>query len=137
MAQEPITIKQTIAAPLQKVWNYWTAPEHITQWNAASDDWYTPRAVSDVKPGGRFSYRMEARDGSVGFDFEGTYDAVSENTLAYTLGDGRKAWVLFSETGGGTAVTQRFEPETQNPTDMQQAGWQAILDNFKKYTEAH
>ena len=137
MTNQTITVQQTINAPLQKVWDYWTAPEHIMQWNAASDDWYSPRAESDLRPGGRFSYRMEARDGSVGFDFEGVYDAVTQNkALEYTLGDGRKAWVEFSEEGGSTKVTERFEAENTHPAEMQQTGWQAILDNFKKYTEA-
>jgi uncharacterized protein YndB with AHSA1/START domain len=134
---ETITVQQTVNAPVEKVWEYWTTPEHITQWNAASDDWYSPRAESDLKPGGRFSYRMEARDGSVGFDFEGTYDAVTpQQSLEYTLGDGRKAWIEFSGEGEGTNVVERFEAETTHPVEMQQTGWQAILDNFKRYTES-
>lgn len=137
MSQETITVQQLVQAPQEKVWTYWTTPEHITQWNNASDDWYTPRAESDLRPGGRFTYRMEARDGSVGFDFFGTFDAVLPNKLLeYTLGDGRKVWLEFSPEGEGTKVVERFEPESVHPVDMQQAGWQAILDNFKKYTEA-
>src|SRR5688572_21699617 len=133
MEKQTVTVQQVVAAPQQKVWDYWTQPEHITQWNSASDDWYTPRAVSDLRPGGQFSYRMEAKDGSVGFDFEGTYDVVSPQTLEYTLGDGRKVWIEFSAEGDSTKVVERFEAESQNPVAMQQTGWQAILDNFKAY----
>ena len=136
MNPQSITIEQVIAAPVEKVWQYWTTPEHITQWNNASDDWYTPRAESDLRTGGRFSYRMEARDGSVGFDFWGTYDMITPNEkLEYTLGDGRKVTIQFTPEGDGTKVVERFEAETENPVEMQQTGWQAILDNFKAYTE--
>lgn len=138
MNQQTITVQQTVNATPEKVWDYWTLPEHITQWNAASDDWYTPRAESDVRAGGLFSYRMEARDGSVGFDFGGTYDAVTPNEMIeYTLGDGRKVTVQFTPEGDGTKVVERFDAEMTNPVEMQQSGWQAILDNFKTYTEAY
>lgn len=133
-----ITVQQTVQAPLEKVWQYWTSPEHITQWNNASPDWYTPRAESDLRNGGAFTYRMEARDGSVGFDFGGTYDVVTPNkSIEYTIGDGRKVWIEFLPSGNGVNVVERFEAETQNEVALQQTGWQAILDNFKAYTESH
>jgi uncharacterized protein YndB with AHSA1/START domain len=133
-----IKIETTVNAPVEKVWSYWSEPKHITQWNQASDDWHTTSAENDLRPGGSFSSRMEAKDGSFGFDFGGTYDAVEENKLIeYTLGDGRKVRVIFSKDGNATRVEESFEAETTNPTEMQRAGWQAILDNFKKYTEAN
>jgi len=138
MNQQAITVQQIIEAPVEKVWNFWTKPEHITQWNNASDDWYTPRAESDVRPGGRFVYRMEARDGSVGFDFGGTYDTVmSLKSLEYTLDDGRKVWIEFSTEGNSTKISERFDPDSEHSVEMQQTGWQAIVDNFKKYAETH
>jgi uncharacterized protein YndB with AHSA1/START domain len=133
-----IKIETTVNAPVEKVWSYWSEPKHITQWNQASDDWHTTSAENDLRPGGSFSSRMEAKDGSFGFDFGGTYDAVEENKLIeYTLGDGRKVRVIFSKDSNATRVEESFEAETTNPTEMQRAGWQAILDNFKKYTEAN
>ena len=120
------------------MFNYWTKPEHITQWNNASEDWFTPRAENDLRPGGSFSCRMEARDGSFGFDFSGVYDAVTENEyIEYTIGDGRKVKVFFSPEGNKTKGVESFEAETENPVEMQKGGWQAILENFKKYTEAN
>ncbi|HRH56730.1 MAG TPA: SRPBCC family protein [Chitinophagales bacterium] len=133
-----ITVTAIINAPIEKVWNYWTSPEHITQWCNASDDWHAPRAENDVQLGGKFTTRMEAKDGSFGFDFSGVYDEVRlHEYIAYTIGDGRKVNITFSGNGNETSVTEAFEPENQNPLDMQQAGWQAILDNFKKYVEAN
>ena len=138
MSNQTITVQQVVNAPLEKVWDYFTTPEHITQWNNASDDWYTPRVENDLRNGGKFVYRMEARDGSFGFDFAGTYDAVTpQQTIAYTLGDGRKVHLQFSTDSGGTKVVEQFEAERTNPVEMQQTGWQAILDNFKSYTESH
>lgn len=132
----PITIETTVNAPIEKVWAYWSTPQHIMNWNSASPDWHTPRATNDLRTGGSFTSRMEARDGSFGFDFGGTYDLVETNkTIAYTMGDGRKVKVTFEATGNQTKVTETFDPESQNPIEMQRAGWQAILDNFKKYTE--
>ncbi|MBZ4190219.1 SRPBCC family protein [Niabella beijingensis] len=137
MESTSITVAATINMPVEKVWEYWTEPEHIKKWNSASDDWHTPRAENDLWTGGSFSSRMEARDGSMGFDFGGVYDEVKVNErIAYTMGDGRKVEVLFSGKGNSTAVTETFDAETTNPVEMQQAGWQAILDNFKQYTEA-
>ncbi len=133
-----ITVESTINAPVAKVWDYWTKPEHITQWCAASDDWHTPRAENDLRVGGNFSSRMEAKDGSFGFDFGGVYDAVTTNEhIEYTIGDGRKVKITFSANGDTTKVVETFEAEDTNPIEMQRGGWQAIMDNFKKYTEAN
>lgn len=132
-----ITVENTINAPVEKVWSYWTKPEHITQWNNASDDWHTPHAENDLRTGGSFVSRMEAKDGSFGFDFAGVYDAVTTNEyIEYTLEDSRKVTITFTADGGKTKVTESFEAENTNPVELQKAGWQAILDNFKKYTEA-
>lgn len=131
-----ITINVSIKAPASKVWEYWTAPEHITKWNNASDDWHSPSAENDVRTGGKFNIRMEAKDGSVGFDFGGVYDNVRPNEIIeYTMGDGRKVTVNFKESDGKTEVTETFEAESVNPLEMQREGWQNILNNFKKYTE--
>ncbi|WP_114783525.1 SRPBCC family protein [Botryobacter ruber] len=131
-----ITVETTVQAPVEKVWKSWTEPQHITQWNNASDDWHTPRAENDVRVGGKFTSRMEARDGSMGFDFEGTYSAVEEHRqLAYAMPDGRKVQITFAPTAAGTHVTETFDAEQTHSLEMQQQGWQAILDNFKKYVE--
>jgi uncharacterized protein YndB with AHSA1/START domain len=133
-----ITVEALVNAPLDTTWAFWTGPDHITQWNNASDDWHTPWAKNDLVPGGRFVARMEAKDGSMGFDFGGTYDEVVEHSkLAYTLDDNRKVTVSFSETDSGTRVVEEFEAEDENSPELQQQGWQAILDNFKEYTESH
>lgn len=131
-----ITVSTTVKAPVDKVWQYWTGPEHIIKWNNASDDWHTPRAENDLRPGGKFLSRMEAKDGSMGFDFRGIYDEVKTNELiAYTMGDERKATVVFETNGNETKINTTFEAETENSVELQRGGWQAILDNFKKYTE--
>jgi uncharacterized protein YndB with AHSA1/START domain len=131
-----ITIDTTIKAPVEKVWKFWSAPEHITKWNAASPDWHTPHAENDLRPGGKFSSRMEAKDGSFGFDFGGVYDEVRTNELiTYTLGDGRKVRVEFTSKDGETKVTETFDAESTHSEEMQRGGWQAILDNFKIYAE--
>jgi len=136
--KQSITIKSNINAPVEKVWKMWNTPSDIMQWNAASDDWHTPRAESDLRAGGTFSARMEAKDGSFGFDFGGTYDEVIPNSkLAYTLGDGRKVDVTFEGNGQQTKVIETFEAESENSIEMQRDGWQAILDNFKKYAESN
>ncbi|MEJ5963293.1 SRPBCC family protein [Pedobacter immunditicola] len=132
-----ITVETTVNAPVDRVWKFWTTPEHITQWNFAADSWHSPTAENDLRPGGRFVSRMEAKDGSMGFDFEGVYDEVKTNELiAYTLGDDRKVTVTFRDQGNQTKVVETFEAERQNPLELQQGGWQAILDNFKKHVEA-
>ncbi len=131
-----ITVTATVNAPLEKVWQSWTAPEHITNWCFASPDWCAPRAENDLRAGGKFMTRMEARDGSEGFDFEGIYSAVeTHKKIAYGLSDGRKVEISFETAGDATLVTETFDAETENPVEMQRGGWQAILDNFKKYTE--
>ena len=136
--QSTITVETTVTAPVEKVWTLWSQPEHITKWNSPSDDWHTPRAENDLRVGGNFTSRMEAKDGSFGFDFGGTYDAVRDNEhIAYTLGDGRKVTIDFTPDGDTTRVVETFDPESENTREMQQAGWQAILDNFKKYAERH
>jgi len=133
-----ITVENTINAPVEKVWEYWTKPEHIIKWCNASDDWHTPRAENDLRVGGKFVSRMEAKDGSMGFDFGGVYDAVRTNEyIEYTLGDDRKVKINFSAQGNKTKVVESFEAENTHSIEMQQGGWQAILDNFKKYTEAN
>jgi uncharacterized protein YndB with AHSA1/START domain len=131
-----ITVETSVNAPVEKVWEFWTTPDHITKWNHASDDWHSPRASHDLREGGKFSYRMEAKDGSIGFDFGGTFDVIKPNQyLAYTIGDGRKVKVSFSDTGNSTNISESFEAEGTNPVELQKNGWQAILDNFKKYAE--
>ncbi|MBS1604226.1 MAG: SRPBCC family protein [Bacteroidetes bacterium] len=137
-AATKITVETTVKKPVEKVWEFWSAPEHITKWNTASDDWHTPHAVNDLRTGGKFSARMEAKDGSFGFDFGGVYDNVQQYRLIeYTLGDGRKVSVSFNSKDNETRITETFEAEGTNPIEMQKGGWQAILDNFKKYTETH
>ena len=132
-----ITVEATVHAPITTVWDSWNNPDHITQWAFASPAWHTPWAKNDLRVGGSFSSRMEAKDGSFGFEFGGVYDAVTTNELiAYTMADGRKVIVEFSAEGDATKVVERFDAENENPVDMQQMGWQAILDNFKKYTES-
>lgn len=132
-----ITIQATIKAEIQKVWDYYSLPEHITNWNFASDDWHCPSAENDLQPGGRYKARMEAKDGSFGFDFEATYDEViKQKKIVYTLDDGRKVVTDFENQDGKTKVTTVFDAESENSIEMQKEGWQAILNNFKKYTEA-
>ena len=133
-----ITIESTVNAPVEKVWEYWVKPEHITKWNYASDDWHSPWAKADFREGGNFSARMEAKDGSFGFDFGGVYDIIRKNEyIESTLGDGRKVKVTFSAAGNKTKVVESFEAENTNSVELQKGGWQAILDNFKKYTETN
>lgn len=132
-----ITVRSHVHAPIKEVWNFWTRPEHITQWNNASPDWHTPRAENDLKEGGRFSSRMEAKDGSMGFDFEGKYTKVEENaTLNYTMDDNRKVEIRFEASEDGVIITQTFEAEDENSYSMQKQGWNNILQNFKKYAES-
>lgn len=133
---QKITIGATVNAPVEKVWQYWGAPEHITKWNSPSPDWHTPYAENDLRTGGKFVSRMEAKDGSFGFDFGGVYDEVIPNQrIVYTLGDGRQAAIDFTKEGNQTKIVIVFDAENENPVEFQQAGWQAILDSFKKYTE--
>jgi uncharacterized protein YndB with AHSA1/START domain len=134
--KKAITVATLIKAPIEKVWTYWTEPIHITQWNFASIDWWAPRATNDLTKGGKFSFRMEAKDGSFGFDLEGMYDRVEiQKRIDYTLSDERKVMVEFVIDGNTCKVVEEFEAETENSEELQRAGWQAILDNFKKYVE--
>ncbi len=133
-----ITVETTVNAPVEKVWKFWSEPEHIKNWNSASDEWHTPSAENDLRVGGKFTSRMEAKDGSFGFDFGGVYDDVRQNEyIAYTLEDDRKVQITFSPQGDETKVVETFEAEGTNSVELQQMGWQAILNNFKKYTEAN
>jgi uncharacterized protein YndB with AHSA1/START domain len=133
---EKITIEVTVNVPVEKVWEFWNNPEHIKKWCAASPDWHTPQSENDLKVGGHFSTRMEAKDGSFGFDFGGIYDTVKlHEEIAYTIGDGRRVDIRFIFNGGITRIVETFDAETENPIEMQRAGWQAILDNFKVYAE--
>ncbi|MFZ1720981.1 MAG: SRPBCC family protein [Microgenomates group bacterium] len=137
MNKEPITIQTLINSPIEKVWEYWINPSHITQWTFASDDWEAPYAENDLKVGHTFKTTMSAKDGSSSFDFGGTYTSISQNELIeYDLGDLRHVKVIFETTPEGVKVTQTFDPEMQNSRELQQGGWQAILDNFKKYVES-
>lgn len=132
-----IAVQTIVHAPLAQVWQYWTEPAHIMQWNSASDDWHTTSATNDLREGGTFTARMEAKDGSVGFDFGGTYSkVVPHQEIAYAMGDGRQVRITFEVKGNNTIVTESFDPESQNSPEMQRAGWQSILDNFKKHAEA-
>lgn len=138
MSATRITVSATINAPLEKVWERYTAPDHITKWNFASADWQCPWAKNDLKVGGKYAARMEAKDGSFGFEFEAIYDVVKVNEeLSYTMADGRKATNLFKANGAQTLVETTFDAESENSVEMQKGGWQAILDNFKKYAEAN
>lgn len=133
-----VTVSVQVQAPITKVWNYFNSPEHVLHWCAASDDWHVPFAESDFREGGKSKTTMAAKDGSFGFDFEWTYTRIREHEIVeYTIADGRNVFIRFTEKDGGTEITETFDTETTNPVDMQRAGWQAILDNFKKYTESH
>ena len=130
-----ITVSTTVAAPIDAVWRAYTTPDDIVQWNAASSDWHTTRASVDLREGGAFSSRMEAKDGSFGFDFAGTYTRVqAPHVLAYAFGD-RQATVTFTPTAAGVQVQVVFDAESTHSVEQQQGGWQAILDNFKRHVE--
>lgn len=130
-----IVVDTKISAPIDNIWRAYTDPSHITQWNFASDDWHCPHAVGDLREGGKFSSRMEAKDGSFGFDFEGTYTKiVPQQRLEYNFGD-RTAEIDFIDEQDGVTVRVTFDAETENPVELQRDGWQAILNNFRKYAE--
>lgn len=132
-----LTVQANINSSMDNVWNCWTAPEHIIHWNFASDDWHTPRAENDIRPGGKFKWHMAAKDGSVGFDFEGVYSVAKKHELIeYAMADGRKVSISFVQQGDQVVVTEKFDAENENPLELQLQGWQAILNNFKKYTES-
>ncbi len=131
-----ITVSTLAHAPLQEVWRAYTTPEDIMQWNAASSDWHTTAAAVDLRAGGKFSSRMEAKDGSFGFDFEGVYTrVVPQQLIEYAFGD-RAAVVEFAEEADGVTVTVTFDGETTHSEEQQRTGWQAILDNFARHVEA-
>lgn len=132
-----ITVQTVVNAPMEKVWECWNKPEHITGWAFASDDWEAPAAENDLRVGGRFKTTMAAKDKSAGFDFAGVYTNVKEHKLIeYNIDDGRHVKVEFEKIPNGVKVTETFEPENTFPVEMQRSGWQAILDNFRKYVEA-
>lgn len=134
---DTITVQSNIDAKRNKVWEYYTNPKHIVNWNFASDDWCCPSAENDLRIGGTYQVRMEAKDGSFGFDLIGIYKEIKPmESFRYEFG-GRQVRVSFVENGTATQLKVTFDPETENPIDMQRNGWQAILDNFKKYTESH
>lgn len=131
-----IKINTIVKSDINKVWNCYNQAYHITQWNFAINEWHCPSAEIDFNPGGKYVARMEAKDGSFGFDFSATYDEIIPfEKIAYTLDDGRKVFTLFENTSEGISITTEFDAETMNPIDMQKAGWQAILNNFKRYVE--
>lgn len=133
-----ITVEAIVNVPVDKAWQFWTIPEHIIQWNNASDDWHTPKAENDLREGATFCYTMAAKDGSFSFDFAGTYNRIAEYELiTYTIGDGRKVQVHFKAEGDSTTITEIFEAENIHSPELQKQGWQAILNNFKRYAETN
>ena len=133
-----ITVETLVKADLKTVWGAWNSPDDIKQWNAASEDWHTTRSSVDLREGGKFVARMEAKDGSEGFDFEGTYTRiVPRKLIEYRMSDGREVTVEFKQDAGGVLVRETFDAETQNPPELQRQGWQAILDNFARHVEAN
>ncbi len=136
-SKTPIQIETIVNAPIETIWKAWNDPAAIMEWAHASDDWHAPFAENDLRVGGKFTTRMAAKDGSVSFDFGGEYTDVQElKSIGYTMGDGRTVHVTFEKIGDTTKVIEIFDPENENPIEMQRGGWQAILDNFKKYTES-
>lgn len=134
---KPITVQITIIADVDKVWDCWTKPKHITNWNFANDEWCCPKAINDIKPNGKFSWRMEAKDGSMGFDFTGEYEKVVEKELiTYKMSDGRFVKINFSVNGSEVTLSETFDAEGTNSDEQQRTGWQAILVNFKEYVES-
>jgi len=131
-----ITIETTVNAPIDKVWDCWTLPEHITEWSFATDDWEAPSAENDLRVGGKFKTTMAAKDKSASFDFVGTYSSVEKNSkIEYDLEDGRHVVIMFTDTPEGIKVTETFDPESENSEQAQRSGWQGFLNNFKKYVE--
>jgi len=134
--KNPIEVSATVKAPVNKVWEYWTSPKHITNWNFANNDWCCPSAENNLQIGGVFSYRMESKDGETGFNFSGKYTEISpDNAITYLMNDGRKVRIQFIEAGDSTEIIEQFEAENQNSRELQQQGWQSILNNFKRYAE--
>ena len=138
MKRNPNTIQTTVSAPMSKVWESWNNPKHIMHWAFASDDWEAFAAENYLRVGGKFKTTMAAKDKSESFDFTGTYSVVKEHQLIeYDMGDGRQVKIEFTELPEGVKITETFDPENENPEEMQRSGWQAILDNFKKYVESN
>jgi len=137
-ARKTITVETMVNSPIEKVWSCWSEPRHITKWCQASDDWHAPYADNDLRTGGKFKTTMAAKDGSFSFDFEGVYDNVEKyKVIEYKISDGRSVKIVFTPTDNSTKIIETFEAEDTHSIDMQRTGWQAILDNFKKYTEAN
>ena len=137
MTKEKITVEVFVKVPVAETWKYFTLSEHVTGWNYAGDDWHCPRATNDLQVGGKFCYNMAAKDESFSFDFEGEYTQVAENVkIAYVLADGREVHISFEDAGDATIITEVFDPENENPIELQRQGWQMILNNFKKYAES-
>lgn len=135
-ANKKISIGTEINLPVAKVWDYFSLPEHIIHWNNASDEWHTPSATNDLRTGGSFTSTMAAKDGSASFDFSGTYTDVKDHELIeYKLGDDRVVTIRFSEENGLTKIDETFDAESTHEAELQRSGWQAILDNFKRYAE--
>jgi len=132
-----ITVEATVNKPVSQVWKAWNTPSDIIQWNTADPSWHSPSSGNDLRVGGKFKHRMEAKDGSFGFDFEGVYDRVERyKEIAYTMPDGRRVTTSFVERNGKTDIATTFDAETENEPEFQKQGWQAILDNFVKYVES-
>lgn len=137
MQQDSIKVETQVDADVEKIWEYYTLPDHITQWNFASEDWHCPWAENDLRVGGKYRARMETLSGSTGFDFEGVYDEIiPRQKMVYTIADGRKVKTLFNSTGNKTQVSIEFDPEHEYSREQQKEGWQAILDNFKQHAES-
>lgn len=131
-----ITVQTNVKAPIDKVWQFWTTPNHITKWNTASEDWHTPFAENDLRVGGKFTSTMASKDRKMSFDFEGTYTDILQNEIIkYEMADERYVEILFIENGEEVTIKESFDPENESSEELQRAGWQAILDNFKKYVE--
>lgn len=136
MNSTPITITATVNAPIEKVWEYWNSPEHIPKWAFADESWEAYDAKNELRTGGKFSTMMGAKDKSASFEFGGTYSNVEDHkVIEYDMDDKRHVKTTFEETPEGVKITQTFDPEQENPEEMQKAGWQAILNNFKKHAE--
>jgi uncharacterized protein YndB with AHSA1/START domain len=136
MNKSSITVEATINAPIERVWQTWNEPEYVVKWAFASDDWEAPASENDLRTGGKFKTVMAAKDKSASFDFGGTYTAVKDHELIeYDMDDGRHVKVVFAEVPDGVKITETFDPEQENPEEMQRGGWQSILDNYKRYTE--
>lgn len=136
--KDRITVEAQVNVPVEQVWKYWNTPNDIMQWNSADPSWHCPSSENDLRVGGRFKNRMEAKDGSFGFDFEGVYDKIIPNEeITYTMGDGRQSTTLFTEKEGVTHVKTTFDAESENPVEFQKQGWQAILNSFVRYAESN